>query len=105
MNVIIRNNHFLHVTVNDGNGEVWFLTMVYASPRESERNITWMELEDVSKSTNGRWLMVRDFNEIAAASEKKKGGVDVDHHRCHAFAQWINKCKLMEVDNVGTRFT
>lgn len=101
--VLIRNPHFLHVKVEDGSGEVFFLTVVYASPREGERAITWADLEEVSIHVNGCWLMMGDFNKITSV-EEKKGGAEVNHQRCNEFAQWINKCNL-HVELVGTRFT
>jgi hypothetical protein len=82
----------------------WFLTVVYASPREHERSATWSKLHAISRTIQEPWLMMGDFNEIASINEKK-GGVVVDIRRCSLFSDWINDCNLMEVHTIGTKFT
>lgn len=47
--------------------------------------------------------MVGVFNEITSADEKI-GGSPVDTNRCNLFAQWINRCRLMDVEYVGSHF-
>ncbi|GAU43787.1 hypothetical protein TSUD_378120 [Trifolium subterraneum] len=85
-------------------GDPWILTVVYASPRDNERNETWQKLRNLADTINIPWLMIGDFNEIAKLDEKK-GGAPTDIRKCHNFNNWINECKLIEVTTVGTRFT
>ncbi|WJX23885.1 hypothetical protein P8452_13067 [Trifolium repens] len=102
---LIKNNfHFLHVQVVEKDVDPWILTVVYASPRDNERNDTWQKLRNIADTINIPWLMIGDFNEIAKLDEKK-GGAPTDIRKCHNFNNWINDCKLIEVTTVGTRFT
>ncbi|KAK2356470.1 hypothetical protein QL285_093800 [Trifolium repens] len=102
---LIKNDfHFLHVQVSEKEMEPWLLTVVYASPRENERQDTWQLLRQLAYSINKLWLMMGDFNEIAHPDEKK-GGAPVDVRKCQIFNSWINDCNLLEVTTAGSRFT
>ncbi|XP_045791653.1 uncharacterized protein LOC123886374 [Trifolium pratense] len=102
---LIQNDfHFLHVQVSEKDMEPWLLTVVYASPRENERQDTWQLLKQLATSINTPWLMMGDFNEIAYPNEKK-GGAPADVRKCQTFNSWINDCNLLEVTTAGTRFT
>ncbi|CAJ2652742.1 unnamed protein product [Trifolium pratense] len=91
-------------SVKEKDVEPWLLTVVYASPRENERQDTWNLLRDIATTVTGPWLMMGDFNEIAHP-EEKKGGAPTNARKCHIFNNWINDCNLLEVTTSGTRFT
>lgn len=102
---MIQNDfHFIHVKVKEKDNDPWFLTVVYASPRENERATTWHQLKVLADGIQEPWMMVGDFNEIASPDEKK-GGAQDDPRKCLNFSNWINECKLIEVTTTGTKFT
>jgi exonuclease III len=102
---VIQNDfHFIHVKVKEKDNDPWFLTVVYASPRENERAATWHQLRVLADGIREPWMMVGDFNEIASPGEKK-GGAQHDPRKCLNFSNWINECKLIEVTTTGTKFT
>lgn len=95
---------FIHVKVRVNGEHEWFLTAVYASPHENNRRLMWDELHDIANSMHGEWLLAGDFNDIASASEKKGGGV-IPYAKIAKFVENINKCQLMDLGTVGTKFT
>ncbi|XLR37822.1 hypothetical protein S83_022482 [Arachis hypogaea] len=48
--------------------------------------------------------MVGDFNEIADPMEKK-GGTKVNVNACRKFVDWIQRCNLIDLGYIGTKFT
>lgn len=102
---VIQNNfHFIHVQVREQGVDPWLLTVVYASPRENERDTTWYQLRGLATNIHEPWIMMGDFNEIANPNEKK-GGVQPDLRKCLNFSNWMNDCRLMELTTIGTKFT
>lgn len=69
--VLEENRHYLHVRIAEDGLDDWFLTIIYASPREAERQDTWNALNNIASRMEGRWLMVGDFNETASIEETK----------------------------------
>ncbi|XP_072076518.1 uncharacterized protein [Arachis hypogaea] len=90
--------------VKESNRGSWLLTTVYASPQEPERKRLWDELQLMANEIRGEWMMVGDFNEIADPMEKK-GGAKVDVNACRKFADWIQRCNLIDLGYIGTKFT
>lgn len=88
---IQSHEQFLHVKITDDVFSPWFLTVIYASPRAAERNELWDNMLNLSYSISAEWLVIGDFNEIAAPSEKKGGG-PVDLSRCDIFSTGMNEC-------------
>ncbi|GAU24370.1 hypothetical protein TSUD_390790 [Trifolium subterraneum] len=63
---VIQNNfHFIHVKVKEKDVDSWLLTVVYASPRDNERDTTRHQLMGLAANIQVPWLMMGDFNEIA----------------------------------------
>lgn len=52
IHVIQNDFHFLHMQVSEKDKDPWLLTVVYASPRESERQDTWLSLRQLATSVN-----------------------------------------------------
>ncbi|XP_057760906.1 uncharacterized protein LOC130981327 [Arachis stenosperma] len=50
------------------------------------------------------WLLTGDFNKIKEDSEKK-GGSPIDQRAYRSFNSWINRCGLIDLEFVGSRFT
>jgi len=80
------------------------LTVVYASPREIERQDTWLSLRQLATCSNNPWLMMCDFKKIVYPHEKK-GGALTYVRRCQTFNNWTNECNLLGVTIAGMRFT
>jgi len=73
VHLIKTDFHFLHMQVKEKDMDHWFLTVVYASPREHERRETWNQIRNIASTISGPWLVMGDFNEIASPNEKKRG--------------------------------
>jgi exonuclease III len=104
MNVEITDFQFIHLTITFNGGPSWKFTAVYASPREELRMEGWRKLQNISQSMSGSWMIAGDFNDIAS-QEEKKGGAPASARKCNNFLDNINKCKLMDMGSVGTKFT
>lgn len=76
--------HFLHVKVTLDIVPSWFLTVIYASPKDGERGATLEQLRNLADSIQLPWLVIGDFNVIATPTEQK-GGAPPDFNKCHEF--------------------
>lgn len=98
------HDQFIHVEVCLPQECSWFMTAVSASLRENDRQAFFDGVNDISHSIRGAWLLVGDFNTISSSSEQK-GGASVDIQKCIGFVDWINRCGLMDLGVVGSRFS
>jgi hypothetical protein len=94
---------FIHVRISDAVGS-WFFSSIYASPNEEQRGILWEEMIKIANSMHDRWLIAGDFNDIGDKNEKK-GGAQINYRKCAIFKERINKCKLIDLGSIGSRFT
>ncbi|XP_057730133.1 uncharacterized protein LOC130945432 [Arachis stenosperma] len=90
--------------VKEGNKRSWSLTAVYASPQENLRKLLWEDIYFLSQNNTGEWLLVGDFNDISSPWEKK-GGSRVDVNACRRFLNWVEKCGLIDLGFIGSKFT
>ncbi|KAI9087491.1 hypothetical protein K1719_030631 [Acacia pycnantha] len=58
----------------------------------------------ISRDTVEPWLIARDFNEIKSPLEQKGGG-RINEARCRNFNEWIQNCKLLDIEPCGPFFT
>lgn len=98
------HDQFVHVEVKFAQEASWFLTAIYASLRDNERQQVWNLYENFDIPIGSSRMQVGDYKETAKPHEKK-GGAPVDVNKCHAFQSWINWCGLLDLGCVGTKFT
>lgn len=101
---ILMHDQYIHVEVKEALDATWLLTAVYASPRDNERQVMCEAIENLSHSISESWMLISDFNEIACSNEKK-GCAPVNINRCHIFHNWINRCHLLDLGCICSRFT
>ncbi|XP_016195052.1 uncharacterized protein LOC107636029 [Arachis ipaensis] len=104
ISILKSKTQYVHMNVKKDYDEDWFLTAVYASPREVNRRELWNDIKIIKNGIRGPWLVVGDFNEIADPSEKKGGG-RTDVGACKRFKRWIEECMLIDLGSVGPKFT
>lgn len=104
MSDIKIRKQFVHVKVCKKDEQDWFLTTIYACPRDHERKECWDELAEVAGNMQDDWLLVGDFNAISSPS-KQKGGAPVITSKCGEFSTWINRSNLLDLGYTGSRFT
>ncbi|PNX94787.1 hypothetical protein L195_g017967 [Trifolium pratense] len=95
---------FIHLMITFSNGPSWKFTAVYASPNEQLRQEMWLKLKHISQNISEGWMLAGDFNDITS-QEEKKGGAPVSVRRCNNFLDNINKCNLIDLGAVGSKFT
>ncbi|KAI9111645.1 hypothetical protein K1719_017335 [Acacia pycnantha] len=79
-------------------------TAVYANPSEQRRHRTWETLHNMACEIAEPWLLAGDFNEIKTPAEQQGGG-RVNDLRCRKFNDWIEDCKLIDIESNGPFFT
>ncbi|KAI9082356.1 hypothetical protein K1719_035779 [Acacia pycnantha] len=79
-------------------------TAVYASPCVQKRFCLWDTLYKLATEISEPWLVAGDFNDIKTPLEQKGGG-HVNETRCHRFNDWIEDCKLLDIETQFPFFT
>ncbi|KAI9122461.1 hypothetical protein K1719_006301 [Acacia pycnantha] len=69
-----------------------------------QRHDLWEDLQRISEVVNEPGLLGGDFNEIKSPLEQKGGG-RVNETRCRRFNDWIQDCKLLDIEANGPLFT
>ncbi|CAL5185096.1 unnamed protein product [Lathyrus oleraceus] len=66
VNVTILQKHFqfIHSKINTEDGNEWFLTSIYASPREDSRKELWEALNVIVSGVNCGWILVKVLTRI-----------------------------------------
>lgn len=52
-----------------------------------------------------RWMLVGDLHDIVSANEQKRGGAPVDMNRCILFQNRVNRCNLLDLGCVSSKFS
>lgn len=104
ISLVTKEDHFIHLEVENIHGEVWMFTIVYASPQDNRRRCLWESMKNIVGAMNKPWLVTGDFNDIVCASEKKGGG-PVSIRKCNLFRDNIDDCSSTDLGANGTKFT
>jgi hypothetical protein len=84
-------------------GVVWRFISVYGSAYDEFKLDFINELHNIFPLWDGPTLIGGDFNLIRESREKSSG--NINQHWADLFNDWINKFNLIEIKNVGRRFT
>ncbi|KAI9084731.1 hypothetical protein K1719_033375 [Acacia pycnantha] len=60
--VLERHHQYMHLQITSAAGNVWFFTVVYASPSYISRRELWSNLSRISSSVHGAWMVGGDLN-------------------------------------------
>ncbi|KAH7857525.1 hypothetical protein Vadar_013640 [Vaccinium darrowii] len=105
VDILEANQHFIHARCNDHQGLKSFLvTFVYGAPVVRAKEAVWENLRFLGAGIHGAWLVLGDFNDIVAESEKS-GGSPPNVRRMTAFNEVLEDCGLMDLEFKGPRFT
>ncbi|KAI9113126.1 hypothetical protein K1719_015651 [Acacia pycnantha] len=99
-----QDRQFLHFNCSYGGYEPFYFTALYSIPGGIQKQLLWNALEDLSLSISIPWVILGDFNDIAAASEKI-GGSGNSEARIRLFTERIRRCNLSDLGSCGPRFT
>lgn len=103
MEIIVNHRQFIHCKVSNSEGVLSWFTVIYASPHPSIKSSLWMEIDVLTATIRGPWLLVRDFNAICFSSEKKGSA------RVSGVYRLFNKCcfrnNICELTYKGPNFT
>ncbi|KAI9100849.1 hypothetical protein K1719_024211 [Acacia pycnantha] len=91
--VVCTNQQYFHLRISTMDRRLVFLTAVYAIPSASFKQALWDDLLSMAGEMSSPWLVVGDFNDIMAASERA-GGAGVCYLRVGNFQRRIQTYQL-----------
>lgn len=76
IDVVLKTSQLIHLrfTLKTDDGNVWFLSGVYASPRYAKREDLWDTMISLAASSLESWTCIGDFNSYLSVDEKSGGG-------------------------------
>ncbi|KAL6143754.1 hypothetical protein ACLB2K_054449 [Fragaria x ananassa] len=107
MPVNIQTYSARHIDVSidaQGSPEEWRLSGIYGYARTGDRGRTWELMRRLARQSLLPWLLVGDFNEILANSEKV-GGAPRRLAQMQAFRETLMDCALLDMGYSGSPFT
>ncbi|XP_028786509.1 uncharacterized protein LOC114742412 [Neltuma alba] len=97
---VSKSPQFIHLKIETYADQVWWFTVVYASPVVAKRRPLWRELLALQCHVNGPWCVTGDFNATISASERSPAGaIDRD------FNSFVLDSNLSDMGFLGPRFT
>ncbi|KAL4310577.1 hypothetical protein GQ457_01G015360 [Hibiscus cannabinus] len=106
-NVTLRSYSDRHIDIfieDDTEGKRWRCTGFYGAPEVQNRRNSWNLLRRMDDCPNVPWLVIGDFNEISAASEKQ-GGLVRSERQMTEFRSMLTDCSLSDLGFSGQWFT
>ncbi|KAJ8431324.1 hypothetical protein Cgig2_013540 [Carnegiea gigantea] len=102
--IVQHHDQYITMQVQQGHYATWFLTVIYASPRITQRDTLWGNLHHFASKCTYPWLLAGDFNETTSLDERNHGGPDM-LRRCTRFKHWIANTGLIDLGYSGPKFT
>ena len=102
----IQNYSSSHIDafVDGGVDGWWHLIGFYGNPETSRHCESWSSLKSLSNYSQLPWLVIGDFNELVALSEKE-GGASRPTSQMERFKEVIDVCRLKDLGFIGPQFT
>nr|XP_009793107.1 PREDICTED: uncharacterized protein LOC104240027 [Nicotiana sylvestris] len=88
----------------NNNGNNFWITRVYAKSTIEKRRKLWRKIRSVHHYINGPWTILRDFNVITNAAEKK-GGTPYTLNESRDFLSCMEDCGMCDLGFNGYPFT
>lgn len=74
VSILFFNPYIIHAKVeHETLPYSWYLSCMYGPPYHNQKTSFWTELECMSDSIEGPWLLIGDFNELVHSCDKKGG--------------------------------
>ncbi|KAL6228116.1 hypothetical protein ACLB2K_002070 [Fragaria x ananassa] len=105
VNIQTYSARHIDVTIGaQGSPKEWRLSGIYGYARTGDRGRTWELMRRLARQSSLPWLLVGDFNEILANSEKV-GGAPRRLAQMQAFRETLMDCALLDMGYSGSPFT
>ncbi|XP_028785411.1 uncharacterized protein LOC114741327 [Neltuma alba] len=104
ISILSSNKQLLHLRCEFLGKPACLLTAIYAIPHSNLRQTLWEDLKFLAQSTAEPWGVIRDFNDIAEASERVGGG-RVNSKRIRWFNDQLKDCGLTDLGFNDPKFT
>lgn len=102
--VFATSRYCIHLQVTSNSPSARYLSIVYASPDASQRELDWQELRDFKLINEGPRVLAGDFNVVTFDREKIGGGLANPSSRS-SFNNCIQDCNLLDLGFAGPLFT
>ena len=80
------------------------ITFIYGHNLELQRQSLWDALHHISRSTQGAWCILGDFNTILPKDDRL-GGNEVSDHDIQEMSNFMGTCEVQEMSSFGAHFT
>lgn len=106
VDVVCMSSQFIHlILTSKTDGNFWYLTCVYASPRLAERSELWDSLRTIANQIGlNSWAGIGDFNSYLSVEDKTSGGLP-NFISIRGFQDYVQDCLLLDIGFNGLRYT
>ncbi|GLT48341.1 hypothetical protein SLA2020_219730 [Shorea laevis] len=101
---VLEGEHYIGIEgIWHPENEPVFLINVYSPCQLSRKRVLWVELRQLIQNGGDKWCIMRDFNSVTKAEERKgNSGVTTDMRE---FGSFIQDMELVDIPLVGRKFT
>nr|AIK35195.1 LINE-type retrotransposon LIb DNA [Ipomoea batatas] len=103
LDIIDHNSQAIHTKVNR-QPESCFVTFAYVRPNFLAKCRFWEYCKTLSSNTQGPWIVLGDFNDIAS-SEEQWGSTSINPNLLQRFTEAYGVCNLLDPGLSGSKFT
>lgn len=96
---------FIHCGLYNVDGSfINWLTATYALNQLEERKKLWKDIENISTTLQGPWMLMGDFNNVLKAHDRIGGTMVRQNEYCN-LVDMMRRAELFEVDSIGDYYT
>lgn len=68
-------SQFIHCSVHDIEGKLYWLTTIYAHNQSDKRKKFWQDMDDICRNQQGPWCVVGDYNNVVTSLDRYGGNL------------------------------
>ncbi|CAN1146874.1 hypothetical protein LINPERPRIM_LOCUS5394 [Linum perenne] len=104
MDILCFDSQLIHAKGTNGDGSIFFISAIYASPRPTTRVLLWDALKRIAFNLNDPWVVIGDCNSVLSANDRS-GGAPFNRARNKSFIDMVDVCGLLDLPFSGPKFT
>lgn len=104
LEILESDPQFFYCRVDEGQGKVWLVMLVYGSPSVTFRQLLWDSVRRIGMSCSNPWVLLGDFNAVLYADERSSGLLG-QGNKDRAFCSLVDEMGLVDLGFSGPLFT